>query len=71
MNKIFFWVMIIGIVIMSFANVVGIGYGLYLWASIGLAFKTAVWQAFIIWAEMIITGLFLFFGGYMGTDYVF
>ena len=45
--------MIISISIAVLANIVGIGYGLYLWGSVGLPFGAAVWQAFVLWIAML------------------
>lgn len=49
----------IGLILMVFANVVGIGYGLFLWGSQGVVFSLAVWTAFKVWISMIISGVFL------------
>jgi hypothetical protein len=48
---------IIGLVILAFINVVGIGYGLYLWGSVGHEFGYAVWEGFKVWISGIGIGL--------------
>lgn len=50
---------IIGIIIMAFSTIGSIGYGLYLWGSVGLALSSAAWAAFVVWMKMIMTGLTL------------
>jgi len=54
MGKMF---MIIGIILGVTANIIGIGYGLYLWGGEGLAFGLAVWTAFKLWVGIILTAL--------------
>ena len=49
--------MIIGIILGVTANIIGIGYGLYLWGGEGLAFGLAVWTAFKLWVGIILTAL--------------
>ena len=54
---------VIGLIIAGLANVIGVGYGLYLWASVGMLFKTALWKAFVVWMYMIFGGIGLFLIG--------
>ena len=49
--------MIIGTVLVVSANVVGIGYGIYLWGVQEMALGLAAWTAFKIWIIMIVVGL--------------
>ena len=56
----------LGVILFIFANVIGIGYGLYLWGAEGLTLGTSAWLAFVLWlktlglsAISIILGLFL------------
>ena len=51
---------IIGMIIISLANVSAIGYGLYLWGGTGMALGLAVWTAFKFWIAGIVIGLVLF-----------
>ena len=51
---------IIGMIIISLANVGAIGYGLYLWGGTGMALGLAVWTAFKFWIAGIVIGLVLF-----------
>jgi hypothetical protein len=51
---------VIGLVVLGLANVVGIGYGLYLWGSVGNPLGVAAWTAFVLWLKMIAVGLVLF-----------
>lgn len=48
---------------MGLAFAVGIGYGLYLLGSIGLAFGPAAWGGFVVWAKMFGTGFLLYLVG--------
>jgi hypothetical protein len=48
--------MILAIVLFVLANVTGIGYGLYLWGGVGLAFSVAAWSAFKVWITMVLVG---------------
>jgi len=59
---------VIGLLIMGFANIAGIGYGLYLWGAVGNPLSAAAWGGFVIWIKMIITGFVLFIGGYINSD---
>ena len=59
--------LILGIIILVFANVGSIGYGLYLWGGTGMAFGLAVWTAFKVWmiwvsAGMVSLGVGVIFG---------
>ena len=51
---------IIGLIVIGLANVVGIGYGLYLWGAVGTPLSASVWSAFLLWIKMILGGLVLF-----------
>ena len=50
----------IGIFMLVFANIGGIGYGLYLWGGTGMAFGLAAWTAFKFWALWVFIGLVFF-----------
>ena len=62
MKEFWFVVMILGVIVLALTNVGSVGYGLYLWASVGLAFKTAVWKAFLVWVKLIVIGLVMYIG---------
>jgi len=48
---------IIGAILGVTANIIGIGYGLYLWGGEGLAFGLAAWIAFKLRLGMLATAL--------------
>jgi len=50
----------IGIFMLVFANIGGIGYGLYLWGGTGMAFGLAAWTAFKFWVLWVFIGLVFF-----------
>jgi hypothetical protein len=54
---------ILGIIILGLSNIVGIGYGLYLWGALGNPFSTSAWISFVLWIKMILTGLLVFITG--------
>ena len=58
---------IIGLILLVLANVVGLGYGIYLWSS-GLLFKIALWKGFVLWVSMILVGLSTFLMGAVFSD---
>lgn len=41
----------------AFSTIGSIGYGLYLWGSVGLAFSASCWTAFVLWLKMFFGGL--------------
>lgn len=49
--------MYIGVASMLLATIGSIGYGLYLWGSVGLLFSVACWTAFTLWLKMFFGGL--------------
>jgi len=57
------FLMVIGIIMAAFGNIIGIGYGLYLWGGVGLTFAVAAWTAFKFWAVLMITGILSVFTG--------
>jgi hypothetical protein len=59
MKKLLGIVGVIGMVILTSINIVAIGYGLYLWGSVGHEFSFAVWEAFKIWIQGILIGIIL------------
>lgn len=50
---------IIGLVVLAFATIGSVGYGLYLWGGIGIAFSVSVWTAFVVWLKAVGSGLLL------------
>lgn len=40
----------------AFSTIGSIGYGLYLWGSVGLAFSASCWTAFALWLKLVIGG---------------
>lgn len=61
---------VVGIVVAGFANLAGIGYLLYLWGSVGLAFSAAAWSAFVLWLKLIGTGLLMYIVGAVSVYYL-
>jgi hypothetical protein len=57
MKKLLGIIGIIGMVVLAFINIIAIGYGLYLWGSVGHEFSYAVWEAFKVWIIGIGVGL--------------
>jgi hypothetical protein len=58
----------IGIFIGSLANIIGLGYLLYLWGGEGLAFGLAAWSAFKVWISIIIMAIVtVLIGAILGT----
>lgn len=51
-----------------FANIGAIGYGLYLWGSVGLTFATSAWTAFVLWLKLMGIAFVSFVGAYMTKD---
>jgi hypothetical protein len=49
--------LIVGSLMLIIGNIGGIGYGLYLWGSVGLPFATAAWMAFKFWVLWQLTGI--------------
>ena len=49
----------IGLILLAFANIIGIGYALYLWGATELELGISLWTAFILWLKMIGSGLLL------------
>ena len=48
---------IVGFAILAIINLAAVGWGLYLWASVGVAFKIALWSTFKLWVIGIIVGI--------------
>lgn len=61
---------VLGVIIMGFANIAAIGYLLYLWGSVGLAFSAAAWSAFVLWFKVLGTGLFMYIAGAISVYYL-
>ena len=60
--------LIIGGLLTGVATVASIGYGLYLWGALGLAFSVSAWTAFKVWMVFFGTGLVLVgVGFFMGA----
>jgi len=53
----------IGMFMLVFANVGGIGYVLYLWGGTGMAFGLAAWTAFKFWVLWSFVGAAIFIAG--------
>ena len=49
----------LGAFIVMLAQIISIGYGLYLWANV-LPFSQALWAAFQLWIEMTVLGFVLY-----------
>lgn len=49
--------MFMGIGMIILAQIGGVGYGLYLWGSVGLELGAAAWSGFVLWMKMIGTGI--------------
>lgn len=68
-----FWVilaaglMILAYILLGFGTLISIGYGLYAWAIADVAFKVALWTAFITWIKVISGGLVSLFAGFIIT----
>lgn len=45
-------IFLIGLILLGFGYVVGIGYWLYLWGAIGMLLGLAMWTAFKVWAKL-------------------
>ena len=54
---------LIGIALLALSNIVGIGYFLYLWGALSMAFGMAAWTAFKVWISIMAVGFTLFIGG--------
>lgn len=71
-----FWVIlavvfsVLAYVLLGLGTVISIGYGLYAWAIADVAFKVALWTAFITWVKLIATGLVSLFTGLVITSSV-
>lgn len=55
--------LVIGVILLITGNIIGIGYGLYLWGGTGMAFGLAAWTAFKLWASIMSSGFVLFLIG--------
>ena len=69
LENVFYVLAMIGVICVSFATLGSIGYGLYLWGSVGIAFSTSVWTAFVLWLKLVFSGLLLAVIGFIGADY--
>lgn len=52
---------VVGGLTMVLGQIVGIGYVLYLWGAVGLAFSASLWTGFLLWIKMILGGATLSF----------
>lgn len=52
---------------LGLGTVVSVGYGLYSWAIADVAFKVALWTAFITWIKLIAAGLVSLFSAFVIT----
>jgi len=60
MNERFFHIMfLVSLVLLAFGNIASIGYGLYLWGGVGIAFSAALWGAFKVWLCFMIVSFVL------------
>lgn len=50
-------VMVASMTTMALSPISGIGYCLYLWGSVGLAFSASLWSGFLLWISMLGGGL--------------
>lgn len=48
---------VLAYVLLGFGTLISVGYGLYMWAIADVAFKVALWTAFITWVKLIAAGL--------------
>lgn len=67
-TTIFFIMATIFIMSAFFANIGAIGYGLYLWGSVGLTFATSAWTAFVLWLKLMGIAFVSFIGTYMTKE---
>ena len=68
-NKIFGTIGVIGLILIALSTLSSFGYLLYSWGSVGLAFSTSAWLAFVLWLELLIIGFLAVFIGYVGSKY--
>jgi hypothetical protein len=54
-------------ILLGFGTVISIGYGLYSWAVVDVAFKVALWSAFVMWIKLIGAGLVSLVAGFVVT----
>lgn len=54
-------------VLLGFGTLISLGYGLYTWAIVDVAFKVALWSAFVLWIKLIGAGLVSLFAGFVVT----
>ena len=47
---------VIGGILLALGTISAIGYGLYLWGSVGLALPASAWGGFVLWMHMFGTG---------------
>ena len=50
----------IAAILIALAQIGAAGYLLYLWGSVGLGFGASAWSAFVLWLEMMGTGILLY-----------
>ncbi|MNK14255.1 hypothetical protein D3C87_323540 [compost metagenome] len=68
-----FWVIlamvliVLAYILLGFGTVISVGYGLYAWAIADVAFKVALWTAFITWIKLIALGLTSMTAGFLVT----
>ncbi len=65
-----FWglIVIVGIILLAFAQIGGIGYFLYLWGNLGVAVGTAAWIGFKLWAGSLLIGVIFYSFGMLMLD---
>ena len=63
MRIISYTILFISIITLGAAQIIAIGYGLYLWGGIELPLSTATWLAFLLWLKILIPALTIFIIG--------
>lgn len=60
---------ILGVFCMVFAKLLGIGFFLYMWGSVGTTVGAAAWAGFTLWAKVFFGGLALWVCSWLGAHY--
>lgn len=60
----------VGIASVISATVGSIGYGLYLWGSVGTALSVAAWTAFTLWLKMFFGGIVAILAAFTGLHFL-
>lgn len=69
MKTIIFYIMTTMFIMATFfANIGAVGYGLYLWGSVGMTFAASTWTAFVLWLKLMGVSIVSFFGALMTKD---